>query len=268
MRDYGVVSPKFWIGDTGKKLRGDPVCQVIALYLMTSPHAVMTGVYHCPVLYISHETGTPLQGANKALRRLIEAGYCEYEEASETVFVIRMAAHQVGESLKRDDKRVLGLKREVERMTSARLKQRFLEVYGKAFRLVPDDWNPSPLEGPSQPLRSQDQDQDQDQEQEQEQEQESTFHVDRVFAHWKSEWNHPTAKLDKKREKAIQAALKLYPPETLCSAISGFKKSEFHTGRNDRNTVYDGLPLLLRDADQIEKGVALANGKGAEVGWH
>ena len=48
MRDYGKVSPGFWIGETGKALRGDMEAQIVALYLMTSPHATMTGVYHCP----------------------------------------------------------------------------------------------------------------------------------------------------------------------------------------------------------------------------
>src|SRR6202034_1574664 len=112
MRDYGIVSPKFWIGETGKALHGDPMAQVVALYLMTSPHATMTGVFHCPLLYISHETGSPSKGASKALRRLIQVGFCEYETASETVFVIRMAAYQVAESLKPNDKRVSWLKKE------------------------------------------------------------------------------------------------------------------------------------------------------------
>ena len=33
MRDYGQVTPAFWIGETGKKLRGDVNAQVLAMYL-------------------------------------------------------------------------------------------------------------------------------------------------------------------------------------------------------------------------------------------
>lgn len=51
MRDYGSVSPQFWIGKTGKALRGKPEAQLLALYLMTCPHANMIGVFHCPVMY-------------------------------------------------------------------------------------------------------------------------------------------------------------------------------------------------------------------------
>jgi hypothetical protein len=160
MRDYGMVSPQFWLGETGKKLRGHRDQQIVALYLITSPHANMTGVYHLPPLYIAHDTGLPLKGASKALRSLIEAGFCEYDEAKETVFVIRMAAIQVAESLQPLDKRVPWLKKEVEKMTSAALKERFLQTYGQAFHLVPENWQGSPIEGASEPHRSQDQDQD------------------------------------------------------------------------------------------------------------
>ena len=39
-RDYAIVSPQFWTGTTGREIRtrGRDV-QLVALYLMTSPHA-------------------------------------------------------------------------------------------------------------------------------------------------------------------------------------------------------------------------------------
>jgi hypothetical protein len=164
MRDYGTVSPRFWIGETGKKLRGDASAQVLAVYLMTSPHSHMTGVYHCPVLYMAHETGLGMEGASKALERLMQEGFCEYEEASETVFVVRMAAYQIGESLKPKDKRIEGLRREVEKMPEGRIKQRFLAVYGAAFGLSDGSPDGSPTEGAWEPQRSQEQEQEQEQE--------------------------------------------------------------------------------------------------------
>jgi len=65
MRDYGTISPQFWLGKTGKALRGKPEAQLVALYLMTSPHATAIGIYHCPVLYMAHETGLPFEAKNK-----------------------------------------------------------------------------------------------------------------------------------------------------------------------------------------------------------
>ncbi|ENO4828451.1 DNA-binding protein, partial [Escherichia coli] len=56
MRNYATISPQFWLGETGRKLRkSGPECMVVALYMMTSPHSNMLGLYYLPVLYIAHE---------------------------------------------------------------------------------------------------------------------------------------------------------------------------------------------------------------------
>ena len=165
MRDYGIVSPRFWIGETGKKLRGNPNAQVLALYLMTSPHANMIGVFHCPILYMAHETGLDFEGASKALQSLIEAGFCTYDDPSETVFVHRMAAYQISESLKIDDKRVKGVEREWQNIGPDLLKSAFFAIYSVAFHLPKTVENTRPSEAPPKPLRSQEQEQEQEQEQ-------------------------------------------------------------------------------------------------------
>ena len=168
MRDYGVVSPKFWIGGTGKLLRGNAPAQVLALYLMTCPHANMIGVFHCPVLYMAHETGLGMEGASKALQSLVEADYCTYDEASETVFVHRMAAFQVAESLKAGDNRVKGVEREWQNIVQPKMKAAFHAIYSVAFHLPKEGENTSPSKAPSKPLASQEQEQEQEQDQEQE----------------------------------------------------------------------------------------------------
>src|SRR5439155_917307 len=83
MRDYAKISPQFWIGSTGRKLRdAGPEATLVALYLLSNPHANMLGLYYLPQLYIAHETGLGIEGASKGLRRTIEAGFCDYDEAS------------------------------------------------------------------------------------------------------------------------------------------------------------------------------------------
>lgn len=160
VRDYGVVSPKFWIGETGKALRGDPEAQLVALYLMTCPHANMIGVFHCPVLYISHETGIPFEGASKALARLSEGGFCTYDAASETVFVHRMAAFQVGETLKAEDNRVKSVTKEWQNIAPPALQAAFSAIYSIAFHLPVEEKKTRGYKAPSKPLRSQEQEQD------------------------------------------------------------------------------------------------------------
>jgi twinkle protein len=164
MRDYGAVSPKFWTGGTGKSLRGDMEGQLVALYLMTSPHANMIGVYYCPIDYIAKETGLTVEGASKALERLSEKDFCTYDADEEWVFVHQFAAHQIGEALKADDKRVKGVANELSKLPNGRCAKAFRQRYAAPYFL-----DKSPIEAPSKeqqkPHRSQKQEQEQKQEQ-------------------------------------------------------------------------------------------------------
>jgi hypothetical protein len=151
MREYGIVTPHFWIGSTGKALRGDIEAQLVALYLMTSPHANMIGVYYCPLDYIAKETGLPLEGASKALARLSEGEFCRVDGVTEEVFVIRMAAYQIGEQLSVKDKRCIGIARELEKVTSAELQKGFRAIYSVAYHLPKVGTKTSPSKAPSKP---------------------------------------------------------------------------------------------------------------------
>lgn len=173
MRDYGTVAPQFWIGATGKALRkAGPEAQIVALYLMTSPHANMIGFYYLPMMYLAHETGLGMKGACKALQRAIEAGFCEYDGASEVVWVREMASHQIGEQLNAKDKRCLGVQRAYDALPENPFLQAFFDRYADQFHLTRGRGNGcetgSPLEGASKPLGSQDQEQEQEQEQDKE----------------------------------------------------------------------------------------------------
>ena len=171
MRDYSKVGPKFWIGATGKRLRAAGMeAQIVAMYLLTSPHANMLGLYYCPTMFIAHETGLGLEGASKGLQSAIEAGFCEYDEASEVVWVIEMASYQIGEALKPNDLRVKGVQNEYGSLPENPYLARFYEKYSAAFCMSVCRGKESPYEAPSKPLRSQEQEQEKEQEQEQEKE--------------------------------------------------------------------------------------------------
>lgn len=166
MRDYGKVSPQFWIGRTGKALRGNPEAQLLALYLMTSPHANMIGVYHCPIAYMAHETGLTLEGASKALQSLIDADFCTFDGVDEYVFVHQFALHQVGESLAPSDKRCKGVENELAKVPKNQCWQAFRARYAVPYNLPAPAQNASPIEAPSEALASQKQKQKQKQKEE------------------------------------------------------------------------------------------------------
>jgi uncharacterized protein YdaU (DUF1376 family) len=89
--------------------------------------------------------------------------------------------------------------------------------------------------------------------------------VVRVFGHWQTVHGKARAKLDDKRKRLIRAALKIHSADDLCRCISGYKRSPFHQGKNDRGVVYDDIGLMLRDAKQIEQGIAHSETTVSEV---
>lgn len=168
MRDYATVSPVFWTGQTGRRLKAlGPDAMLVALYLVTSPHSNAMGMFYLPVLYISHETGLTMEGASEALRRGEKAGFCAYDQDAEVVWVFEMARFQIGQALSPKDNRVKWVNEEYAKLPKCKFLKDFFDKYASAFHLKEargEGQKQSPLEAPSKPLQSQDQEQEQEQE--------------------------------------------------------------------------------------------------------
>lgn len=194
MRKYSSITPKFWIGKTGRKLRCDISAKLVAAYLLSCPNNDMTGVFYCPLCQISAETGLPLEapsvplpspfqgplkGIREALETLQREDFAIYDYESEYVFVKKMALFQIAPELKPTDKRVTGIRTAIESMPD-NFKYLFIKEYNECFNLgfknIPspeiqefgvqtqegDDIPSSPIEAPSKALRSQEQEQEQE----------------------------------------------------------------------------------------------------------
>ncbi|MEW5968654.1 MAG: hypothetical protein AB1706_02120 [Pseudomonadota bacterium] len=167
MRDYGKVSPHFWTGSTGKTLRQCPDSIVVAMYLMTCPHANMLGLYYMPLLYVAHETGLGLEGAKKGLQWACDAGFCSYDEGTEMVWVHEMARFQVADSLKATDNRCKGIQKDYDSLPSNPYLASFYDKYAEAFCMTNKREGKAVLthknQAPVKPLASQEQEQEQEQ---------------------------------------------------------------------------------------------------------
>lgn len=160
MRDYAKISPQFWIGDTGRRIReGGKDCQIMAVYLLSCPSSNMIGLYYLPLATMSHETGLAKAACLKALQRLAELGFGQWDQDTETVFVTEMAAYQIGEPLKASDNRCKGVEREWSAFKSSPYYRQFHARYRGSFHL-PKPPPPRNSEGASKTLRSQEQEQE------------------------------------------------------------------------------------------------------------
>lgn len=284
MRDYSKVGPQFWIGKTGKALRKHGFeAQMVGLYLLTSPHANMLGLYYVPHTFIAHETGLGMEGAMKGLQGCMDAGFCHYDEDSEVVWVVEMARFQVGDELHGKDLRIKGVQNEYDSLPENPYLSAFYDMYAQAFCMSAKRENGSPFEAPSKPLASQEQEQEQKQKQEQDKthvasapvgsadagqtapmperrkEPRASQDVQDVFAHWQRVMHHPQAKLDEKRAKAIGRRLADgYTVAELRQAVDGCRNSPHHMGQNDQRAVYDDVELICRDGAHVDKFIKLA----------
>lgn len=83
-----------------------------------------------------------------------------------------------------------------------------------------------------------------------------------VFDHWKKVFSKGRCVLDLKRTKIIRSALKNYSVDELKKCLDGYRKSEWHSGKNPDGRTYDEISLFLRDSEHIERGLGMANKSG------
>lgn len=73
MRDYGKVHTSFWASDTLRDLDAD--AKLLALYLLTSQHTHMAGVFSLPDAYACHDLGWDAERLSKGFGTLQAAGW-------------------------------------------------------------------------------------------------------------------------------------------------------------------------------------------------
>lgn len=81
-----------------------------------------------------------------------------------------------------------------------------------------------------------------------------------IFEFWKSEMDHPRAKMDDKRKKLIQKALKTgYTIEDCKNAISGCQLTPWNMGINPDGQMFDSIELILRNSEKIDRFIGNFN---------
>lgn len=136
-------------------MRGHPLAQVVATYLVTGETAEAIGLYHLPIDTISHGIGSPFEGASEGLRRCIEAGFCRYDRDGEIVWIPRMAGIQIAERLTPHDKRVTWIGTALGRFRRHVFGRDFLALYRDTFSLPRYPWETeAPSEGLASPIEA------------------------------------------------------------------------------------------------------------------
>jgi hypothetical protein len=82
---YYHISPRFWQDPRVRAWSEDG--RTLALYLRTSPHGNMVGLYYCPLPYMTADLQWDEGRLQAALDELVAAGYAHYDYESRVVLV-------------------------------------------------------------------------------------------------------------------------------------------------------------------------------------
>ena len=290
MRDFGIIRSRFWsnadLRDAGDRAR------LLAAYLLTGPHHNAIGCYRCPVGYIQADLGWERQETVSELLILASKGFLEHEISTDWVFLPSYLIHNpihnpnigshVAELFRQLPKNLpfyhrvamalLDHGKHLPKDLSTTLKSlvngslELAEPMGERERereRQREDSVSSPLSPlgvePKKVYREGGEDLE-------------SLSVEAktkaVFEWWQAVHEHPRAKLDSARRKAVAAALDMgFTVAELMRAVSGAKKDAWLMGRNDRNQVYDDLPVLLKNAARIEQLQLLGQDAASEASW-
>jgi hypothetical protein len=87
MRDYGKVQTGFWGSGTMQGLDSD--ARLLALYLLTSPHTTMIGVFRLPDAYACEDLGWTAERLRNGFETLSKIGFSKYCEKTKWVWVVK-----------------------------------------------------------------------------------------------------------------------------------------------------------------------------------
>jgi hypothetical protein len=81
--------------------------------------------------------------------------------------------------------------------------------------------------------------------------------INEIFEHWQNVMNHKNSKLDEKRKSVIKKAFKSgYSTDEIKEAITGCSLTPHNMGKNKNGQIYDGIALILKNSDQIDRFIA------------
>lgn len=135
--DFTPVRPEIWTGNTAKACKGDPIALWLLSFLPTHFAQHSSGLYAFQVEFVAFRFGLEEDAVRRGLGKLAETGYCDYDPATDWVFVVRMAEirHPDGftPGTRRNDNMIKHFRRHVAACPSARLREAFTARYASTM---------------------------------------------------------------------------------------------------------------------------------------
>lgn len=158
MRDYGKVHTRFWSSDTIRGLTDDG--RLLAMYLMTSPHSTIAGVFRLPDGYVCEDMQWTPERVAQGFAELLAKGFGNRCETSKWVWVTK---HLEWNPPENPNQRKSAAKVALSVPDECSWKQEFMRVCGPSLGIEPTQ-KPNPSLTVVKPFPNQEQEQEQKQE--------------------------------------------------------------------------------------------------------
>jgi hypothetical protein len=162
MRDYGKVHTTFWTSSTTRSMSED--ARILALYLITSPHSTIAGVFRLPDGYVCEDLQWSVERVAKGFAELLRKGFANRCETTKWAWVCK---HLEWNPPENPNQRKSAAKIAQAIPDDCHWKPAFMRDCGPLLDLK---WEPSdnPSGTVTEPFLNQEQEQEQEQEQDKE----------------------------------------------------------------------------------------------------
>lgn len=161
MRDYGKVHTSFWSSSTVSSMSEDG--RMLALYLLTSPHSNITGVFRLPDGYAMEDLNWTPERVSKGFLELFRKGFANRCETTKWVWISK---HLEWNQPENPNQRKAAKKIALSIPDECVWKLDFMRVWGESLGISAEEFG-NPSETVSEPFLNQEQEQEQKQEQKQ-----------------------------------------------------------------------------------------------------
>jgi hypothetical protein len=126
---YRTIETSMW---TDAKFRGLPApARLLFLYLITNPHAHVSGIYYLPDVMLLHESGVKSEALNTVWDTLSKSGLARRDQNAEIVWVTNMLRYQG-----RGEKNEKSAAKQLESLHNSSLIQDYLNHYPEVRRHI------------------------------------------------------------------------------------------------------------------------------------